>query len=288
MLGDFLRTRRARLRPADVGLRDYGEFRRVPGLRREELARLAGVSPGYYTRLEQDQGGNVSDSVLEALARALRLDDEERTHLHTLANAKITANAPERLAPRHRMLLETLDSVPALILGRHVDVLAWNRRGHALLAPHLEFDARPNWARLFFLDREVRALFGESADKARDTVADLRQIAGRRPGDAVLAALIEDLRESSAEFDRLWSAHPVRACAHHTRTYHHPHAGRLTLTDELLPLPDEGGQRLVVFYAEPGSASAAALAGVGATPARAEFRGERVAVVESFSPKIER
>lgn len=258
MLGEFLRARRGRLRPADVGLADYGEFRRVPGLRREELARLAGVSPGYYTRLEQGQGGNVSEAVLDALARALRLDDDERAHLHALANAKAVDPGPERLLPRHRLLLDAVGAVPALILGRHTDVLAWNRLGHALLAPHLGFEARPNWARLFFLDAHVRELFGEAGDKARDTVADLRHIAGRRPGDAVLTALIDELRQASREFDELWAAHPVRGCAHHTRVYRHA-VGPLTLTDELLPLPDSDGQRLVLFYAEPGSPSAAGL-----------------------------
>ncbi|AXB47801.1 helix-turn-helix transcriptional regulator [Amycolatopsis albispora] len=258
MLGEFLRDRRARLRPADVGLADYGEVRRVPGLRREELAALAGVSPGYYRRLEQGEHGAVSEAVLEALAKALRLDDEERAHLHALANAKtVHPEMPERLAPRHRVLLGAVGAVPALILGRHTDVLAWNRLGHALLAPHLDFDARPNWARLFFLDARVRGLF--DSDKAADTVADLRHLAGRRPGDTALTALIDELRRASPEFAGLWAAHPVRGCAHHTRVYRHATAGPLTLTDELLPLPDSDGQRLVLFYAEPGSPSEAGL-----------------------------
>jgi transcriptional regulator with XRE-family HTH domain len=267
-LGDFLRSRRARLRPVDAGLVDYGERRRVPGLRREELAQLAGVSAGYYTRLEQGQSPHASDAVLDALATALRLDDDERAHLHTLASPAPRARRrprPERPHPRLGTLVDALGDVPALVLGRHTDVLAWNRMGHALLASHLDFRAprnpaqRPNWTRLFFLDPHLRELFTGWPAKARDTVADLRQIAGHRPGDRALAELVGELTMNSPEFAALWSAHPVRGCAHHTRDYRHPLAGTMTLTDELLPLPDEDGQRLAVFYAEPDSPSAAAL-----------------------------
>ncbi|MET0234660.1 MAG: helix-turn-helix transcriptional regulator [Kibdelosporangium sp.] len=266
-LGEFLRSRRARLRPADVGLSDYGERRRVPGLRREELAQLAGVSVGYYTRLEQGNSLSASDAVLDAIAAALVLNEHERAHLHTLARPIPKTRRrprPERLHPRISALVESLGDVPALVLGRHTDVLAWNRMGHALVAAHLDFDApshprRPNWARMFFLDPHIRALFGRWHEKARDTVADLRQIAGQRPHDPVLAELIGDLTMNGPEFAALWSAHSVRACAHHTRDYDHPLVGTLTLTDELLPLPDQDGQRLVLFHAEPGSPSAAAL-----------------------------
>ncbi|MFC7328108.1 helix-turn-helix domain-containing protein [Marinactinospora rubrisoli] len=268
-LGEFLRSRRARLRPADVGLVDYGGRRRVPGLRREELARLAGVSVGYYTRLEQGQSPNASDAVLDAIARVLRLDDTERSHLYALARPAVAASRrgtrPERLRSEVGVLVESLGAVPALVLGRRADVLAWNRMAHALLAGHLDFTAprrpagRPNWARMFFLEPHVRDLFTDWERKARDTVADLRLIAGRHPHDTRLAALVGELTTRSADFAALWAAHPVRGCAHHTRTYRHPVVGRLTLTDELLQLPDDEGQRLVVFSAEPGSASEAAL-----------------------------
>src|SRR5690349_15262405 len=235
-LGDFLRSRRARLTPAAAGVDDFGERRRVPGLRREELARLAGVSTGYYTRLEQGHGHRASPAVLDALADALRLDADERAHLHVLAGTRGRGagrgQVPEAVHPRLSRLLAALGA-PAVVLGRHVDVLAWNRLGHALLAPHLDQDARPNWVRLFFLDPHVRALFGDWRQKAADTVADLRVIAGRRPGDVTLAELVADLAGTSAEFAALWAAHPVRGCAHHTRDYHHPVAGPLTLTDDL-------------------------------------------------------
>jgi hypothetical protein len=157
-------------------------------------------------------------------------------------------------------------AAPAVVLGRHTDVLAWNPLGHALLAGHLDMTAparhatRPNWARLFFLDPHVRALFGDGwRQKARDIVADLRMIAARRPNDPLLAELVGELTMHSPDFATLWSAHPVRVCAHHTRTYHHPLVGALTLTDDLLVLPDDDGQRLAVFYAEPGSPSVAGL-----------------------------
>lgn len=266
-LGEFLRSRRARLRPADVELVDYGDRRRVPGLRREELAQLAGVSVGYYTRLEQGQSHHASEAVLDALAAALRLDDDERAHLHVLAGPKPRTRRrprPERVHPRLQTLVNTFSS-PAVVLGRHVDVLAWNRLGHALLAGHLDIAAptqpeRPNWARLFFLDPHVRALFGDGwRRKARDTAADLRMIAARRQDDLALAELVGQLSMQSPEFAALWSAHPVRSCAHHTRDYHHPLVGTLTLTDDLMALPDDDGQRLAVFYAEPGSPSAVAL-----------------------------
>jgi transcriptional regulator with XRE-family HTH domain len=265
-LGEFLRSRRAALTPEAAGLPDYGERRRVPGLRREELARLAGVSVGYYVRLEQDQSRGVSPAVLEALARALRLDDDERAHLHRLARPDAPSarvEEAERLRPTVQVMIDAL-GVPALVLGRRTDVLAWNRLAHALLAPALDVDApgderrRPNWARLLFLDPHHRGLIVDWPGKAYDTVADLRLLTGRYPGDRRLAELVGELSIASAEFAGLWAAHPAHGCAHHTREYDHELVGRLTLTDELMALPDEG-QRLAIFTAEPGSASHDAL-----------------------------
>ncbi|MEU8917865.1 helix-turn-helix transcriptional regulator [Streptomyces nigrescens] len=280
-LGEFLRTRRARLSPREAGLTDYGGRRRVAGLRREELARLAGISVGYYTRLEQGTGGaRASDAVLDALARVLRLDATERGHLYGLARPERRAAraaeppecAPEQLRPSVRNMIESLGDVPALVLGRFVDVLAWNRAGHALLAGHLPFDApqhggdgsggppaRPNMARMMFLDPHTRALYPDRPAKCRDTVGDLRLIAGRWPDAPRLTGLIAELRRESGEFRELWAAHPVRTCATHTRVYRHPAVGPLTLTDELLTLPDDPGQRVVIYHAEPGSPSAGAL-----------------------------
>ncbi|MFF8372161.1 helix-turn-helix domain-containing protein [Streptomyces lydicus] len=274
-LGEFLRTRRARLSPREAGLTEYGGRRRVPGLRREELARLAGISVGYYTRLEQGTGGaSASDAVLDALARVLRMDETERGHLYGLArperrSARRAAEPEddvERLRPSVRNMIGSLgEGVPALVLGRFVDVLAWNRAGHALLAGHLPYDApeepggRPNIARMMFLDPPTRSLYPDLPAKCRDTVGDLRLIAGRWPDAPRLGALLAELALRSPEFAGLWAAHPVRTCATHTRAYRHPVVGPLTLTDELLTLPDDPGQRVVLYHAEPGSASAAAL-----------------------------
>ncbi|KPC60257.1 helix-turn-helix transcriptional regulator [Streptomyces chattanoogensis] len=267
-LGTFLRTRRARLSPGEVGLPDYGGRRRVPGLRREELAQLAGISPGYYTRLEQGSGANASDAVLDALARVLRLDEAERSHLYGLARpARTAVPATERVRPSVRTMIGALGEVPALVLGRSLDVLAWNRSGHALLAGHLPFAApydgtdgrRPNVVRMVFLDPRYRALYTDLDAKLRDSVGGLRGIAGQWPDEPRLRELITELRRESAEFTALWAAHPVRTCATHTLTYRHPAVGPITLTDENMLLPDDAGQRVVVFHAAPGSPSADAL-----------------------------
>ncbi|APU15407.1 helix-turn-helix domain-containing protein [Actinoalloteichus fjordicus] len=267
-LGDFLRTRRAQLRPEQLDLVDYGGRRRVPGLRREELAQLAGISVSYYIRLEQGHDVNASDSVLDALASALRLTPEEHTHLYSLTRAEPRPRAratPERVRESIRVVVDSLEHLPALVLGRFGDVLVWNRLAHSLLAGHLPFDSvrraadRPNWPRMLFLDPQVRELFCDWEAKSRDTVADLRMIAGSHADAARLAELVGELSRKSSEFRALWSAHSVQRCAFHDRRFHHPVVGELTLTDELMTLPDDDGQRLILFHARPGSSSAAAL-----------------------------
>jgi transcriptional regulator with XRE-family HTH domain len=270
-LGEFLRARRARLSPADAGLVNYGGRRRVPGLRREEIAQLAGVSVAYYTRLEQGQSRNASDAVLDALAGALRLTDAERGHLHSLARTESRPSRPprrprpEQLRPAVRLMVESLGDAPALVYGRRTDVLAWNRPAHALLAAHIDLDAperpatRPNLSRLVFLDPHTRELYADWRRKSRDAVAHLRLTAGRHPDDLLLTELIGELTVKSSEFAALWHAHPVRLCSHHVRTYHHPLVGTLTLNDETLWLPEDEDQRLTVFTADPGSPSADAL-----------------------------
>lgn len=162
----------------------YGTRRRVPGLRREELALLAGVSVAYYTRLEQGQSLNASDAVLTAIGRALRLDDDEQAHLRRLARPPHRGRLrqhQERLRPATTTLLSSMGDTPAIVLGRHADILAWNRPAHALLAAHLDFDGpeRPNIARLVFLDPHTRDLYADWPAKARATVAYLRKAAGR-------------------------------------------------------------------------------------------------------------
>jgi transcriptional regulator with XRE-family HTH domain len=268
-LGEFLRSRRARLQPEDAGLPTFGGRRRVPGLRREELAQLAGVSAGYYTRLEQGQSPNASDAVLDAVARVLRLDEAERAHLYSLARPKARirrrAAKPEQVRPGVRLMIESFGDVPALVMGRFLDVLAWNPMAHALLAGHLDFDApsrpaeRPNIARMLFLDPHMRELYGDWPRKARSTVADLRLIAGRYPGAPGLNGLVGELTVGSPEFAKLWAAHSVGDCGTDTRTYHHPMVGTMALMAEFMALPNDEGQRVAVFNAEPGSASEAAL-----------------------------
>ncbi|MEU4578388.1 helix-turn-helix transcriptional regulator [Nonomuraea sp. NPDC023979] len=267
-LGEFLRSRRARLRPGELGLPVYGR-RRVPGLRREELAQLAGVSAGYYTRLEQGQSPNASDAVLDAVARVLRLDDDERGYLYSLARAKPRpprrAAEAERVRPGVRVMIESFRDVPALVMGRFCDILCWNATAHALLAGHLDFDApddpagRPNVAAMLFLDPRLGELYADWAGKARSTVADLRLIAGRYPGSPELAALVDELTVGSAEFAELWAAHPVSECDTRPRVYRHPTVGTMELSAEFMTLPDDEGQRVAVFNAAPGSPSEAAL-----------------------------
>lgn len=269
-LGEFLRSRRAQLRPEQLGLVNHGR-RRVAGLRREEVAQLAGVSVAYYTRMEQGHTDRASDAVLDAVARVLQLDGDANAHLHRLARGsrrdRPRVRRQERLRPSIALMVEsfTAAKVPALVIGRSTDVLAWNRLAHALLAGHLDLDApnhpveRPNIARMVFLDPHVRELYPDWKGKCRDTVDDLRLVAGRYQDDARLAELVGELSMKSPEFTALWNNHAVKACAYSTREFHHPLVGPLTLANELLVLPDDDGQRLALFHAEPGSPSEAAL-----------------------------
>ncbi|NUP27706.1 MAG: helix-turn-helix domain-containing protein [Nocardia sp.] len=281
-LGEFLRSRRARLQPDEAGLPVYGGRRRVPGLRREELAQLAGVSAGYYTRLEQGQSPNASDSVLDAVARVLRLDEAERTHLYSLARPKPKGRRrtaePEQIRPGVQRMIESFDTAPALVLGRFVDILAWNPMAHALLAGHLDYaapgrpDDRPTIARLVVHDPHTRELYDDWPRKARSTVADLRTIAGQYPGAPALNSLIGELTLASPDFATLWAAHSVGDCGGATRVHHHPVVGAITLTTEFMTLPEDEGQRVAVYHAEPGSSAESALrilSGLVATTAAA-------------------
>lgn len=267
-LGAFLRSRRAALAPGDVGLPTWG-VRRVPGLRREELAQLAGISINYYTRLEQGQSANASDSIIESLARALQLDDAERAHLHALARpaTSVRRSLPPEEVPGDGalQLLGAMGGVPTLLLGRRNDVLGWNRLGHALLAGHLPFDAptdaaaRPNHLRMLFVDPHTRELHREWDAEAATAVASLRYTAAQHPQDPLLAELIGDLSINSPEFARLWAVQDVRLCSSGRRLLHHPEVGDLDLRYDVLHLPDTDGQRLLVHTAASGSASADAL-----------------------------
>lgn len=275
-LGRFLTTRRAQLQPADVGLRMYDERRRVPGLRREELAQLAGVSQAYYTRLEQGVSQGASPEVLDAIARALQLDETERGHLHDLAAAsrarsarRVRKGGPEQLSDATRQLIASFGRTPVVVLGRRSDVLGWNRTGHALFAGHLDRESpedpdperRPNTARLVFRDAHTRELYGEDwPRKARDSVGRLRLAAGRHPDDPALAALIGELAMHSVEFASLWAEHKVRAWDIAAYRMHHPAVGVLEVTQQAMSVPAGRGQRLVAVTAHEGSSSQAALA----------------------------
>jgi len=241
----------------------------VPGLRREELAQIAGISVNYYTRLEQGHSSHASDSVIDALARALNLDDAERAHLFELARPTPAARRrgvrAETAHPGALALLAAMPTVPAILLGRRNDILAWNPLGHALLAGHLPFTApdapatRPNQMRLLFLDAHTRELHREWADEAALAVASLRYIAAQHPDDRLLAELVGDLAMHSADFARLWAKHDVRLCSRGEKRLHHPHVGDLDLHYEALNLPEGNGQRLLTHLAVPDSSTADAL-----------------------------
>nr|WP_307827743.1 helix-turn-helix transcriptional regulator [Planomonospora sp. ID82291] len=268
-LGDFLKSRRARLRPEDLGLKAYGTRRRVSGLRREELAMLAGVSVTHYTRLEQGRSAGASDAVLDALARALRLTGDETAHLKRLARPSASVRPapprPEHASRSARRLLDAMTEAPALVLDRRNDILAWNRLGHALLAGHLDSAApgdpaaRPNLVRLLFLDGHFRELYPDWPQEATLAVAALRLAAGRHPDDRRLAELVGRLVIQSEEFAARWARHPVRTCTSGVKRFHHPVVGPMELYFENLLIPGDSGQRIIAYSAESGSPSEAAL-----------------------------
>ncbi|MEV5545571.1 helix-turn-helix transcriptional regulator [Streptomyces sp. NPDC052309] len=263
-LSEFLRTRRARLKPQDVGLPAYGRHRRVPGLRREELAQLAGMSVAYYTRLEQGNGRNVSAEVLDAIARALRLSDAEHAHLMHLAKPtrtrKRSAPRPQQVRVALLQLLESIETVPAYVAGRRTDILAWNRTAAALFGDWDRLPAQErNWARLVFLDPQSRELFVDWDQKASDIVSFLRMDAGRHPDDPQLSALVGELSVKSEEFRRLWATHDVKEKTYGVKRMRHPLVGDLTLSFETFHMVDDEDQSLITYHAEPGSPSAEAL-----------------------------
>jgi len=260
-LGEFLRSRRARVRPADVGLPAGGRHRRVPGLRREELAQLAGVSVAYLTRLEQGRGNNVSFEVLDAIARALRLTDAEHAHLtHLVKCRRRHRHEPpprDRVRPALRDMLASLETVPAYVTGHRTDILAWNTMAAAVFGDWDRLPVRErNWARLVFLHSEHRSLFADWEAVAADVVGALRLYAGCRPDDPELAALVGDLSARSAQFRGLWARHDVKENSHGVRRLRHPRVGDLALSFESFRLPDDEEQVLTVYHAPAGSAAA--------------------------------
>ncbi len=263
---EFLTSRRAKITPEQAGLPDFGGSRRVAGLRRAEVAMLAGVSPDYYIRLERGNLSGVSESVLDALCRALRLDEAERSHLYDLARAAgSTPRARRRPAGQHvrpgtRHLLEAMTDAPAFVRNGRLDILAANRLAETLYSPAFDTADRPvNLARFCFLDRRAEDFYPDWNDAANTTVALLRTEAGRDPYDKALSELVGALATRSDDFRVRWAAHDVRL--HHTgvKRFQHPIAGRLELGFEAMPMPADPGLTLTAYSAEPGTPAADAL-----------------------------
>jgi transcriptional regulator with XRE-family HTH domain len=263
---DFLISRRARITPEQAGLPVYGGNRRVSGLRREEVAMLAGVSVDYYIRMERGNARGVSDSVLENLARALHLDEAERAHLYDLVRAANNgARTPRRQArqqvrPAVQRLLDAMTMAPVYVRNGRMDVLAANRLGRALFAPLFGSPAKPtNMARFIFLDPAAPAFYQEWDRLASDTVALLRAEAGRNPTDRGLSDLIGELSTRSDIFRIRWADHNVRQHRSGIKHFHHPVVGDISLAYESLELVADPGLVLNGYSAEPGTASEDAL-----------------------------
>jgi transcriptional regulator with XRE-family HTH domain len=275
---EFLTSRRAKITPDQVDLPVYGGNRRVPGLRREEVALLAGVSVDYYTRLERGNVSGVSESVLEALARALQLDEAERAHLFDLARAAGTTartrrHPKQRVRPSVQHMLDAITGAPALVLNGRLDILAANPLGHALYSEMYVDPVRPvNHARFIFLSPRAHDFYGDWERAANDTVAILRSEAGRDPCDRGLSDLVGELSTQSETFRTRWAAHNVRIHQTGVKHFHHPVVGDLSLTFEMMELRADTGLTILTYTAEPGSKSEEALnllASWAATPDQA-------------------
>ena len=266
-LGRFLRSRRERVSPADAGLPGSGR-RRVPGLRRDEVAALAGVSPSYYSRLEQGRELSPSVRVLEAMARALRLGDEDRRELFRLARptARRTRRPVrvERVRPHLRQLIESWTRTPAFVIGHAQDLLATNALADALYG---DFAQQDNVLRMLFLDPAAKTFYG-NAERAKDrAVADLQQTAATTPEDPRILELVGELSVRSGEFRSLWAREYTRVPPYEVKRMRHSVVGELELRHEALTIRSAPGQQLVILQAEPGSPSADALALLGSLSA---------------------
>lgn len=262
---EFLASRRARMTPQQAGLPAYGGNRRVPALRREEVALLGGVSVDY-SQMERGHPGGVSDSVLDALARAPQLDEAERAHLFDLADTASVPtrprrpSGPQRVRPSIQRLLDAMTGVPAYVRTGRLDILGSNRLGLALYAPVLEGQGLPaNLARFLFLDPRAGDFYVDWDKTANDAVAILRGQAGRNPYDRRLSDLVGELSTRSEEFRTRWGAHNMRLHRTGRKQLHHPVAGDLELTYEALELPADTGLTIVTYTAQTASASQEAL-----------------------------
>ncbi|MGV2900423.1 helix-turn-helix transcriptional regulator [Microbacterium sp. AGC62] len=264
-ISDFLTTRRARLTPEEVGLPDFGGRRRVPGLRREEVALVAGMSPEYYKRLERGQAKGVSDAVIDGVSRALRLDEAEHAHLHDLiraANAGARPRQSERparavqVSAATRQTIDAMSTVPVYVQNGRLDAVATNALGRALFSEMLDGAPAPaNAARFIFLESRAQTFYRDWDAQTRQIVAVLRTEAGRSPYDRRLSDLVGELSTRSDLFRKLWGAHDVREHRAGLKTIHHPVVGDLDLTYQAMDLASDRGLQMIVFSAEPGSAS---------------------------------
>lgn len=257
---EFLKSRRARITPDMAGLQIYGGLRRVPGLRREELAMLAGMSIDYYNRLERGNLTGVSDSILESLARALKLDDAERTYLFDLARAanqkrpRQRRRGPQQLSPSIQHLLDGMTGIPAFVQNGRLDVLGMNDLARALYHANGDEPEQPqNFARFVFLDPASPGQVADWESMAQDVVAILRQEAARDPHNRDLTDLIGELSTQSKDFRTMWAAQNVRLHRSGTKPFHHPVVGDFELTFQALQLPGDEGLTLIAYSAEPGT-----------------------------------
>jgi transcriptional regulator with XRE-family HTH domain len=263
---EFLTSRRARVTPERAGLPKWGRHRRVSGLRREEVALLAGISVEYYTRLERGNARGVSETVLEAISQTLQLDEAEHAHLLDLVRSASAErpprrrSAPQRVRPSVARIVDAMTRIPACVLNGRLDILYANDLTNALFSDLFRDSVRPpNLARFAFLDPRSRALWVDWEKAAWDTVAILRAEAGRSPYDRALADLVGQLSTRSEEFRVRWATHDVKFHRTGTKQFHHPLVGDLTLVFESLDLPADPGLSLLTYTAEPGSASEQAL-----------------------------
>ncbi|WP_409492097.1 helix-turn-helix transcriptional regulator [Amycolatopsis sp. cmx-11-12] len=271
-LGAFLRARRAGRAPEDAGV-IYSGRRKVPGLRREEVAVLAGVNADYYTRLEQGRETRPSPQVLDALCRALDLDPDARDHLFRLAGAtpdSTPAPSPRTVSPELRQLMDGYPHTPAFVLNRVLDVLAANALADALFSP---FRVADNLARMTFLDPAGQQFYARWDWTAQATVANLRMAAGFDPHDVGLRSLVAELSEGSAHFRDLWETHQVRGKTREPKHLVHPDVGPLVLTYQAFDVRSAPGQQLIIYHAEPATPSAHALALLSSLHARENMSG---------------
>src|SRR3954471_15916483 len=263
-ISEFLTTRRAKLTPTQVGLPDFGGRRRVPGLRREEVALVAGMSAEYYKRLERGNAAGVSEAVIDGISRALQLDEAEHAHLYDLIRAANAGAHPQRRQQRPdrrsklpagmQQTLDAMSTVPVFVQNGRLDAVATNRLGRALFSEMLDDARHPvNAARFVFLNPRAQTFYRDWEGQTRQLVAVLRAEAGRSPYDRQLSDLVGELCTRSDLFRRLWGAHDVREHRTGLKLVHHPVVGDLDLTFQAMDLASDRGLQMIVFSAEPGS-----------------------------------